>query len=141
MAVGAIQDRTGLLRVMTNEQLEADKAHKRSMYDVTLNDPLVSNLSTHIQKHWEAAKNTKWYIEERLLKCMRQRKGEYDPDDIRHIKKFGGSEIYMMLTNVKCRSIEAWVKDVMLPAGEKPWSVSMTPSPDLPWGRIAATRC
>jgi len=128
---GAIPERSGLLRVLNNDQLnkmESDQKAAESMQ----NKPEIIGLANHIKKHWESAKNTKWFVEERLLKCIRQRKGKYDPDDLAHIRKFGGSQIFMMLTNVKCRTIEAWIKDVMLPAGEKPWGVSPSPVPDLP---------
>jgi hypothetical protein len=63
---------------------------------------------------------------------MRQRKGKYEPSDLSYIRQFGGSEIFMMLTNVKCRSIEAQIKDIILPAGEKPWGIDPTPVQDLP---------
>jgi len=130
--MGAIPSRNSLLNVQSNAELDQQDNEKRRLAAVDQNLPLLSNLSTHIKTHWSHAKNNKWYIEERLLKCIRQRKGEYDPDDLRHIKQFGGSEIFMMLTNVKCRAIESWMKDVLLPAGEKPWGVSPTPMVDLP---------
>lgn len=131
-ALGAIPDRQGLLTVMSNAEIDKKDQEKRKLAEVDQNMPLLQNLATHIKSHWSHAKNNKWYVEERLLKCIRQRKGEYEPDDLRHIKQFGGSEIYMMLSNVKCRAIESWMKDVLLPAGEKPWSISPTPEPDLP---------
>lgn len=124
---------SGLVRVLNNDKLdEMNKKRDQAKAESVQNQPVVQSLATHLQMHWESAKNTKWFVEERLLKCLRQRKGKYDPDDLNAIRAFGGSEIFMMLTNVKCRSIEAMIRDVMLPAGEKPWGIDPTPVPDLP---------
>ena len=124
---------SGLVRVLNNEQLDKENAKRdQAKTEGIQHKPVIQSLANHLQMHWESAKNTKWFVEERLLKCLRQRKGKYDPDDLNAIRAFGGSEIFMMLTNVKCRSIEAMIRDVMLPAGEKPWGVEPTPVPDLP---------
>jgi hypothetical protein len=132
MPLGAIPERNSLINIKSNMDLEQEAAEKRKIAEVDMTDPFMINLTTTLRQHWEAAKNNKWRIEERLLRCQRQRQGIYEPDDLRHIQAFGGSEIFMMLTNVKCRAIESWVKDVLLPAGEKPWSISPTPEPELP---------
>lgn len=122
----------GLLRVVNNEQLNKQDTQKREGTKDIESEPLLTGLAAHIKNHWSSAKNTKWFVEERLLKCLRQRKGKYDPEDLAQIRKFGGSQIYMMITNAKCRTIEAWIKDVMLPAGDKPWGINPTQVPDLP---------
>jgi len=71
-------------------------------------------------------------ITQRLLKCERQRRGEYDPDKLAQIRQTGGSDIYMMLTDIKCRAAESWIKDVLMNAQDKPWRMDPTPIPDLP---------
>jgi len=129
---GAIPTKGNLLNVQSNDDLAAQEVAKLAAANDDFSDPFMLELSNHIRNHWEAAKNNKWYIEDRLLNCLRQRKGVYSADDLRHIQQFGGSEIFMMITNVKCRAIESWIKDVLLPAGEKPWSISPTPAPDFP---------
>ena len=123
---------SGLVRVLNNNQIDAKEKRERDAAEKTQNQPTITSLANHIRAYWDSAKNTKWFVEERLLKCLRQRKGKYDPDDLNAIRAFGGSEIFMMLTNVKCRSIEAMIRDVMLPAGEKPWGVDPTVISDLP---------
>jgi len=126
----AIKD-YGLLRMTGNAELkQIDKKQKEA--EKEQNKPELVGLSSHLTKLWEAAKNSKWKVEARLAKCIRAKKGIYEPDDLRAIKEFGGSEIFMMLTNVKSRSIEAQIKDIILPAGEKPWAIDPTPVPDLP---------
>jgi len=71
-------------------------------------------------------------IEDELLKCLRQKKGEYDPETLNQIKSMGGSEIYMKLTTTKIRGAVAWFKEILLPAGDKAWGIEPTPMPELP---------
>ncbi len=77
-------------------------------------DLLASGLSGHITSCWNKAKFAKQTITERLLKCERQRRGEYDPDHAAEIAMTGGSDIYMMITDVKCSAARSWITDVML---------------------------
>lgn len=128
---GAIPDQTGMLRVLSNADIDLQEKRNRDKAEAMLHRPEISSLANHVRIHWEAAKRTKWNMEERLLKCLRQRKGRYDPQDERMIKKFGGSQIFMMITNAKCRTIESWIRDILIPAGDKPWSIDPTPVPDM----------
>lgn len=123
----------GLLRVMSPDALnrqEADERKKNEDYQAT---PPISSLAANLRKRWDAALRAKQSeIDERLLKCRRQRNGEYDPEVLADIKKFGGSNVFMLLTSVKCRAAAAWIRDVLVPPGEKPWSIDPTPLPKLP---------
>jgi len=38
----------------------------------------------------------------------------------------------MMITNSRCRAVEGWLREVHLPPGDKPWSLTPTPIPELP---------
>jgi len=71
-------------------------------------------------------------VTERLLRAERQRRGVYDPDKLAMIRDTGGSDIFMMLTDIKCRAAESWIKDVMLSTGEKSWSLKPTAEPEVP---------
>lgn len=120
-----------LIRMVGNKELATiDKKMQEDQKQQT--QPEIIGLVAHLHTLWEAAKNAKWVIDERLAKAIRAKKGIYNPDDLSAIREFGGSEIYMMLTNVKTRSIEAQIKDILIPAGEKPWGIDPTPVPDLP---------
>ena len=66
-----------------------------------------------------------------MLKALRQRNGEYEADKLNAIRKQGGSEVYMMLTEVKCRAAESWLRDILLDSGTPPWDLQPTPIPDL----------
>jgi hypothetical protein len=69
-----------------------------------------------------------------MVEALRQREGEYSPDKLHAIREHGGSEIYMMLTNAKCRAAEAWIRDVIFQPGERPFSAGPTPVPTPPPG-------
>lgn len=76
-------------------------------------DLIASGISGHITNCWNRAKFAKQRITERLLQCERQRRGEYDPDKAQEIAQTGGSDIYMMITDVKCNAAKSWIQDVM----------------------------
>lgn len=63
---------------------------------------------------------------------MRQIDGEYEADKLRAIKEVGGSEIFMMITDAKCKNASSWVSDILFQASSKPWAITPTPVPELP---------
>lgn len=96
------------------------------------NDMLETGLANYVRKAWSRAKITKVETTERLLKCERQRRGEYDPDRAREIAETGGSDIFMMLTDIKARAAESWIKDVMLGYQDKPFELDPSQEPQVP---------
>lgn len=125
----------GRLRVtegelQTIEKIEQDK----KTAEEEQNKPHILSLAAYIRRSFDAAERAKTSnnIEDRFLECARRRKGEYEPDKLSDIRSTGGSEIYMQLTSVKCRALESWIRDIILPPGDKPWSICPTPVPDLP---------
>lgn len=95
------------------------------------NPLLMGSLAGHIHNAFTRAKFAKTSIQERLLRCERQRRGIYEPDKLRLIKESGGSEIYMMLTDVKCRAAESWIRDVMF-TGDRVYDLEPSEEPVLP---------
>lgn len=91
-----------------------------------------SSLGAHIRRSWESAKMAKQETEYRLLDCLRRRKGEYDPNKLNAIRKEGGAEIYMTLTTTKCRAAASWIRDILMPANERPWGMEPTPVAEVP---------
>jgi len=120
----------GLIVVKNNDEIEKEKKaaeavdHTPTLYE--------SQLSQHIQKAWEMNRWAKEDHEDELLACLRQRNGEYDPRTLRQIRDQGGSEIYMMLSATKIRAAVSWIRDILMPAGDRPWGLSPTPVPELP---------
>lgn len=88
-------------------------------------------LSGHIRNCFTRAASAKQEIIERLLRADRQRKGEYDPDRLAEIRQTGGSDLYMMLTDIKCNAAENWIKDVLMHQ-DKFWGLVPSNEPVLP---------
>ena len=70
----------GLLRVISPDglrKMEADERKKNEEFQATAP---ISDLASNLRKRWDSALRAKQSeIDERLLKCRRQRNGEYDP--------------------------------------------------------------
>jgi hypothetical protein len=103
--------------------------------------PMIRGLAAHTKRRWESAKDAKRELEERMLECLRQRQGKYDPEKLSEIQRDGGSEIFIQLTSVKCRAATSWLRDALLGTGaDKPWGLHTTPLPELPPQKIDALK-
>lgn len=127
----------GVLPVMSLSDMQDEE---RRQAELTNAQPYVQGLAGYVRQCWSTARTAKQQtIEQRLLQCVRQRRGEYDPEILSEIRKSGGTEIYMMLTSNKCRAASSWIRDVFLGANdEKPWSLSPTKQPTLQPGIVKA---
>jgi hypothetical protein len=117
---------------MDNEALrKQEKAQTDKDLEERQNEPLILGLASHLRECWDAAKRAKKPIENIMLRGLRQRNGEYEADKLNQIKQQGGSDVYMMITEVKCRAAESWLRDILLETGTPPWDLQSTPIPDL----------
>jgi len=107
---------------------------ERRAAELAQNQPLITSLASYLRTCWQAARQAKEQtVEQRMFASVRARRGEYEPQRLAAIREQGGSEIYMMLTSVKCRGAGSWLRDVMLGSGtDKPWTIRPTPKPTLP---------
>lgn len=103
-----------------------------TMVDLTEEDAFTTALAGRIQKSWTRAKTNKTQVEHNMLECLRERKGEYGPDDKAIIKEAGGSDIYIKLATSKVRAGIAHVKSILLPQGNRAHGVEPTKNPSLP---------
>lgn len=92
---------------------------------------ILTDLAAYVRQCWGAASRAKSEIEDTLLRCLRQRNGVYDPTVLQTIREQGGSEVFMNLTQVKCRAAESWIHEILFPPGEVPFAIEPTPVPDL----------
>lgn len=123
----------GLLQYKSAGELYAEEQAREVADEEARQRELVeSSLASHIRRCWEDAKQAKQEVEYRLLDCLRRRKGEYDPSKLSAIQQEGGSAIYMMLTATKCRAAASWIRDILMPANERPWGLEPTPIADVP---------
>jgi hypothetical protein len=121
-----------VLQVIDNEELtRREKEATKKALEERQNEPLILGLASHLRKCWDAARQAKKPIENIMLRGLRQRNGEYEADKLNQIKQQGGSDIYMMITEVKCRAAESWLRDILLETGTPPWDLQSTPIPEL----------
>ena len=120
----------GLVAFKSNAEIDAD-ARREGEAREAQNQPVVTSLAAEISRRWEEARTARLPIELRMLDCLRRRNGEYSPDKLAAIRDQGGSEVYMMLTNIKCRAAESWINDVEFPSGDKPWRLKPTTEPEI----------
>lgn len=120
------------LRVVNNSDLAREEraAADKALQD-RQNQPVILGLAGYLRACWDAAQMAKRPIEQEMLRALRQRNGEYEADKLRQIRMQGGSEVYMMITDVKCRAAESWLRDILLETGTPPWDLEATPLPDL----------
>lgn len=126
-----------LVMVKSNSDLEAERV-SRAEAEAAQNQPFITGLAGKIKGNWEVARFARNTLEERIIDSLRRRNGEYAPEKLAQINDQGGSAIYMMLTSIKCRAAEAWINDVLFPAGDKPWKIEPSPIPDLDPDTIAS---
>jgi len=121
-----------LINVQTNEQIEKEKKIETKAVDVAESAELITSLSAYVDTCWSEAKAEKIEFEKQLLINKRQIDGIYDPDKLAAIKEFGSSEIFVFITDTKCRNADAWVKDILFPPNEKCWGIRPTPQAEIP---------
>lgn len=121
----------GIVPIKTVKQLQQEE---RAAAVAANAEPVVQNLAAHIKKAWYYARTAKEYtVEIKMLKNVRARRGEYDPEKIAQLREQGSSLIYMMLTSNKCRAASSWLRDVLMTtASDKPWTIKPGPVPDMP---------
>jgi len=121
-----------ILRVVSNSELDRqEKEQLERELQERQNTPLILGLAAYLRECWDAARIAKKPIENIMLRAMRQRNGEYEADKLQAIRSQGGSEVFMMITEVKCRAAESWLRDILLDTGTPPWDIQSTPIPDL----------
>lgn len=123
----------GFVNVQSATQVLAQQtADARARASTQAQQPVVQNLAHYVRECWSKAKQAKMPVERRMLRAVRARRGEYDPEKLAQIREQGGSEIYMMLFSTKARQAGALMRDVLIGAGtEKPWTLRPTAEPDL----------
>ena len=109
-----------LSRLLEDEKREAEASNAQ---------PMIEGLAQYIRRLWYDAKNAKEdKVEKQMLKNIRQRRGEYDPDMLAMLQQQGSAVVYMLLTSNKCRAASSWLREAL--AGI-PWSARPTPVSDI----------
>lgn len=121
-----------ILRVVSNSDLaKAEQEQRDKELAARQTSETMLGITGYLRQCWNAARIAKKPIESEMLQAMRQRNGEYEADKLNAIRKQGGSEVFMMITEVKCRAAESWLRDILLDTGTPPWDIQATPVPTL----------
>lgn len=119
-SVGGIMEMRSLSQVLEDERKVAEADNQR---------PMITGLASYIRKCWQEAKQAKEMgVERQMLKSLRQRRGEYEPDLLADLRRQGSAIVYMLLTSNKCRSAAAWLREAL---ADMPWACEPTPIPDI----------
>lgn len=143
MSTGAIPTLRGqgLLRVVSPQQVSAaEKAQAENQAREGEQQQDLSSLVSFIRAQFDIMRSHRsssagWNT--RLLEAQRMFNGEYDPQQLSEISRFGGSDVYARVTAVKCRGASALLRDIYL-QGETPWGVEPSPDPTLPDDVVSA---
>ena len=91
------------------------------------------SIVAYLESCWQEAKKAKEeFAEAQILKNMKQIDGSYDITKLNAIKQIGGSEVFMMITDAKCKNAANWVEELLFQPNQKPWDINPTPIPELP---------
>lgn len=126
--------------VQSSADIEAKEKHEKEQSEKPEVASFTSQLAAHVITLYNRAVRNREEsgVDLRLMNALRQRKGVYDADKLAAIRETNGSEIYMLLSEVKCLAAEAWIYDTLMPSGDKPWSIQPTPMPSLPDEEVQA---
>lgn len=124
ITVGGIVPIKSIKQLMEEQRAAAQQANSESV---------IQNLAAYIKGKWMYARMAKEYtVEQQMLKSVRARRGQYDPDKLAQLREQGSATIFMMLTSNKCRAASSWLRDVLLTGSDdKPWSLKPNPIPDM----------
>lgn len=127
----------GMVMAASPQELVDDEQEQiRQQDEAAKKDQIVTAISAEIRRKWDVAYRHKDTVQNRILRNLRQRNGEYDPDKLALLKEQGAPEIYMMLTAVKCRAAKSWIRDALMQVGDRPFTINATPVSDLPPGMM-----
>jgi hypothetical protein len=108
----------------------AEKEAQDTARAVTL-APFHTALGTKLDSEWGVAEGEKIFAERRMLRDLRQYRGQYDPEIYKKIHP-NRSKAFIRLTRTKVKTFDARMMDIQFPANDdKNWVIQPTPVPEL----------
>lgn len=114
------------------EKIKALTPDQTAAIDLSDNPGFTSRLASTIATDWQRNRDDKTRVEISMLECLRERKGEYSPEERAEIQKIGAPDVYIKLAAAKCRAGRAHAKAILMPAGSRAHGIEPTPNPELP---------
>lgn len=95
-------------------------------------DTVADSLASYVTNSFNHARDMKQKtgIEERMLRALRRRRRQYDPEDADLVA--ATANIYIPIIDLKCRACLSWATDILANAEEQPWTLDPTPNPSIP---------
>lgn len=140
----AINQNFGLLNVVPPAEYERRLAERdQKEFEARKREeeesPHLNNIASHIRTKWEQMRrhrNSASGWSDRLMAALRAFNGEYPPEKLAEIRKFGGSEVYARIIAMKCRGASSLLRDIYL-APDRSWGIEAPADPDVPEDIIA----
>lgn len=92
-------------------------------------------IGNHLDQRFRQYVSDRRIAELRWTRNLRQYLGQYDPEIEKEMSP-NRSKAYPRVTRVKCISMLARIMNLMFPGNERNWTLTASPSPDLPIDRI-----
>jgi hypothetical protein len=90
-------------------------------------------LAGHIRQCWQRNKIFKEKIQLELLQCLRAKNNQYSQTELATMQANGGSNfVWIPITETKTRACSAWMREILLPVGDRAWQMTPSPLPEMP---------
>ena len=127
--------RMGALQVATVGEIDAaQKAQQAALSTATtISEPEMTGLCAFIQNQWEMMNRHRQSsgLSNRLLAALRTFNGQYDPQRLAEITRFGGSDVFARITPQKSRGATSLLRDIYL-SNDMPWAFEAPADVEVP---------
>jgi hypothetical protein len=90
-------------------------------------------LAGHIRQTWQRNKIFKEKIQLELLQCLRAKNNQYSQSELAQMQQQGGANfVWIPISETKTRACAAWMREVLLPVGDRAWQLTPNPMPEMP---------
>jgi hypothetical protein len=114
-----------------NKRMDPETTSSEQNFLVTSEQENV--LAGHIRQCWQRNKIFKEKIQLELLQCLRAKNNQYSQAELSQMQNQGGSNfVWIPLTETKTRACSAWVREILLPPGDRAWQLTPSPLPSMP---------
>lgn len=125
--------REGGIAVMSNAELDDREREQQSTGEDDAHgaeEPLTA-LAGELRRLWESAYQLKQPHHRQMIRSLQQRKGQYDAAFLAELQAEGVAENFIRITDVKCRALESWIRDIVTSGGDRVFTLDPTAMPEV----------
>ena len=90
-------------------------------------------LAGHIRRCWDRNRIYKERVQLELLDCLRAKCNAYSSAELATMEMNGGANfVWIPLTETKTRACSAWMREILLPVGDRAWQLTASSLPQMP---------